>query len=232
MLLTSRVVAFDIHNILGYVSPAKKLYETIVDSSNLGNKYLQQFAKLLSNGLIRPHLREMLVTLQLWQQQGRIDSVDIFTTEHNHNNWIIFLVECIEICADVSGLFNRVFCGEDCFTAITDLGRCLVKDLSKLSYDSGQVVIIQGKPEYIVNGMVIGIPDYCSDPELTQFKNYLISELDVETGEVDKFLSKYIDENLKKQYCGDSDEEVFPQVINHLEVIFPSPSATSNDINL
>jgi len=233
MSYTQRVVALDIRGILGNISPTKILYETLIGSSTEYDKYLQHFVGLLQNGLLRPNLDKILGTLQLWKQQGRIDSVDIFTTEFNTNNWIVFLVECLEIYANTPKLFNRIISGEECQIILNNSGKYLLKDLSRLSNNRNQVVIIQGKPEYIVNGLVIAIPDYNGDIYFKQFKNYIITNLDVESTEADKFLSKYIEENLnKQQYNEDYNEEVISDIIYQLKTIFPSPNATSDDINL
>lgn len=128
----------------------------------------------LERGGARPWLRELLKTLEEWKRVGRIDEVGIFTAASNSNGWVTFLQECMEIYARTPGLFESCITRETSPLAITETGGVrTVKDLSLVSPDAEHVVLIDDKPDYALNGYVIGVPEYTQDVCITCLKEWM-----------------------------------------------------------
>ena len=132
----------------------------------------------LECGGARPGLRELLKTLEEWKQIGRIDEVAIFTAATNINGWVTFLQECIEMYAGTPGLFQSCITRENSPIATTKAGGMrTIKDLSLVSPDAKQVVLIDDKPDYAINGYVIGVPEYTQDVCITALKKWMKTEI-------------------------------------------------------
>lgn len=101
--------------------------------------------------------------MEHWKRVGRLDEVGIFTSASNSQGWVTFLQRCMEEYASTEGLFQCCFTREDSPLAMTDNGMRTVKDLSQVSPDAEQVVLIDDKPHFALNGYVIGVPEYSQD---------------------------------------------------------------------
>lgn len=118
-------------------------------------------ARYMQQGGARPYLRELLVELQQWKRERRIEEVAVFTSASNLNGWVDFLTRCMEEYAQTPGLFGRCLAREQALQAArTNGGVRTIKDLSLLSSDASRVVLLDDKPQYAVNGYVIGLPEY------------------------------------------------------------------------
>lgn len=181
-----RVVALSTDQVPGSLSGMRRIYERLLKAGL--EPPVQLFLSCLRSGTARPFLRELFLKLREWLQQGRIDRVVIYTTESNENGWVSFIANCLEEYAETPDLIDQVITREQCpraripgapSTSSSDDGAGLhvFKDLSLLSPDPQRVVIIQGQPEYIVNGLVIGVPDYNANVPFDRVKEYLVSEL-------------------------------------------------------
>eukprot|EP00656_Telonema_subtile_P051920 TRINITY_DN7098_c0_g1_i1.p1 TRINITY_DN7098_c0_g1~~TRINITY_DN7098_c0_g1_i1.p1 ORF type:complete len:212 (-),score=43.90 TRINITY_DN7098_c0_g1_i1:40-675(-) len=115
--------------------------------------------KYLARGAARPWLLELLQTMQQWKQSGRIGELAIFTAASNERGWVTFLRQCMEDYACTPGLFGRCICREQSPEALTAEGTRTLKDLSRISSDSDQVVLIDDQPRFVTNGYVIGVPE-------------------------------------------------------------------------
>lgn len=138
-------------------------------------------------GGARPHLCETLQTLQRWLQQGRINEVFIFTAASNHNGWVDFLKQCMEEYAGTSGLFGR--CVSRCH--ISSVKRAAngayhyAKDLSLISPYIDNVLLIDDKPDYVANGLVLGVPEYEHRVDMTELTKWIKTALPMHTEKID-----------------------------------------------
>jgi len=140
----------------------------------------------LAVGGARPWLKEFLQTLELWKRSGRIDEVAIFTSASNAQGWVNFLGRCMEEYAGTDQLFGRYVAREDSPLASSPTGVRTVKDLSLISEDEESVVLLDDKPEFALNGYVIGVPEYAQD--------VCIQELEAEMKRVLPLFSNEIDQ--------------------------------------
>ena len=125
-------------------------------------------------GGARPWLKELLKTLEEWKRIGRIDEVAIFTAASNSNGWVTFLKDCMELYAQTRGLFETCIARENSPRAVSESGEVrTVKDLSLVSPDAEHVVLIDDKPEYALNGYVIGVPEYTQDVCITGLMEWM-----------------------------------------------------------
>jgi hypothetical protein len=117
----------------------------------------------LERGGARPWLRELLQTLEHWKSVDRIDEVAIFTSASNQEGWVSFLERCMEEYAGTRDLFGRCITREQSELACTSSGVRTFKDLSLISPNAETVVLLDDKPDYAMNGYVIGVPEYQQD---------------------------------------------------------------------
>eukprot|EP00656_Telonema_subtile_P029020 TRINITY_DN3187_c0_g1_i3.p1 TRINITY_DN3187_c0_g1~~TRINITY_DN3187_c0_g1_i3.p1 ORF type:complete len:239 (-),score=17.56 TRINITY_DN3187_c0_g1_i3:168-884(-) len=117
----------------------------------------------LERGGARPWLKELLQTLEWWKRSNRIDEVAIFTAASNHEGWVTFVRKCMEAYAGTGVLFGRCISRETSPLATTSSGVRTIKDLSLISTDAECVVLLDDKPEYAMNGYVVGVPEYSQD---------------------------------------------------------------------
>ena len=98
----------------------------------------------------RPFLKSILKKMEEWKRIGRIDEVAIFTSTWNRDGWVTFLQECMELYAETPGLFKTcITCNKDSTLTFDEKsgGFRTMKDLSLVSPDAEQVVLIDDKPE-------------------------------------------------------------------------------------
>eukprot|EP00656_Telonema_subtile_P012168 TRINITY_DN1610_c0_g1_i2.p1 TRINITY_DN1610_c0_g1~~TRINITY_DN1610_c0_g1_i2.p1 ORF type:complete len:150 (+),score=32.60 TRINITY_DN1610_c0_g1_i2:523-972(+) len=90
----------------------------------------------------------------------------------------------MEAYAGVPGLFGRSVAREDSPRAMTADGLRTVKDLSKISSDESQVVLIDDKPKFALNGLVIGVPEYAQDVESDPLRQWMQEELPCDADDI------------------------------------------------
>ena len=155
-----RVVALDNDETTGSWGQGSLLY--MLWLRVLGHKPLvSDFVdKYLALGGARPGMIELLRHLHQMKTSGRIDEVVMFTGASDHDGWVTFLKDCLEEYAGTPGLFGRLLSRQhNSRTACDGSGR-MWKDLSLVSPKPEQVVLIDDKPEYCLNGTVVGVSEY------------------------------------------------------------------------
>ena len=115
----------------------------------------------LSKGGARPHLIQLLQTLNNWKAAGDISEVVIFTSATNAEGWVTFLVQCLEEYARTPFLFGRTFAREDAPLVGHVQGQPRIrKDLSRVGLNPDLVVLVDDKPDLAFNGRVLAVPEY------------------------------------------------------------------------
>ena len=135
-----------------------------------------------------------------------------------------------------------------------------VKDLSLLSPDAEHVVLIDDKPEYALNGYVIGVPEYTQDVDITGLEEWMKATIPAHADEIE---SVFADDALKhppngedfsedaalddsienlRQFslrCGLPDEETAPTKTDvgddrqkYLEIAFPECIRKDEDLEI
>merc|ERR1712195_52082 len=169
-----RAVVFDLDETTGAWgagSLAFKMFHKFAGKAPPTNMFVRHY---LECGGARPWLRELLKTLEEWKRIGRIDEVAIFTAASNSNGWVTFLQDCMELYAQTPGLFETCIARENSPLAVSESGGVrTVKDLSLVSPDAEHVVLIDDKPEYALNGYVIGVPEYTQHVCTTALVNWM-----------------------------------------------------------
>jgi hypothetical protein len=159
-----RAIVFDLDETTGtwgVASMAFKMFNKYAGEAPPTDMFVRHY---LERGGARPLLKQLLKMLEEWKRIGRIDEVAIFTAASNINGWVTFLKECMELYAQTPGLFETCIARENSPLAVTESGGVrTVKDLSLVSPDAEHVVLIDDKPEYALNGYVIGVPEYRQD---------------------------------------------------------------------
>eukprot|EP00656_Telonema_subtile_P012170 TRINITY_DN1610_c0_g1_i5.p1 TRINITY_DN1610_c0_g1~~TRINITY_DN1610_c0_g1_i5.p1 ORF type:complete len:289 (+),score=52.90 TRINITY_DN1610_c0_g1_i5:239-1105(+) len=180
-----RAVVFDLDETTGSWGLGSLAYQIFLRYGGDIASLVAPFVSLyMEQGGARPWLREILQCLNQWKQDGRIDEVAIFTAASNSNGWVTFLTTCMEAYAGVPGLFGRSVAREDSPRAMTADGLRTVKDLSKISSDESQVVLIDDKPKFALNGLVIGVPEYAQDVESDPLRQWMQEELPCDADDI------------------------------------------------
>ena len=166
-----RAVALDNDETLGSWGQASLMYV-------LWRKVLGQQPRVkdfvdhyLALGGARPGTMKLLGELNRMKKAGKIDEVVMYTGASNHDGWVSFVKECLEEYAGTPGLFGRVISREVSSPAAQD-GR-MWKDLSIVSPHPEQVFLVDDKPEYCLNGQVIGVPEYRKVVSMTKLTEIL-----------------------------------------------------------
>jgi hypothetical protein len=159
-----RAVVFDLDETTGSWGLGSLAFQVFTRYGGNPSDLIVPFvAHYLEQGGARPWLRELLKGLSEWKRAGRIDEVAIFTAASNQYGWVHFLRDCMEVHAGVPGLFGRVISREDSPLVATPDGARTVKDLSLLGDSPNHLVLIDDKPQFALNGYVIGVPEYTQD---------------------------------------------------------------------
>ena len=173
-----RAVVFDLDETAGAWgagSLAFKLFHKFTGRDPPIDMFVRHY---LAQGGARPGLRRLLQTLEGWKRCGRIDEVGIFTAASNSNGWVTFLQECMEMYSQTPGLFQSCIAREDSPLAASETGGVrTVKDLSLVSPDAEHVVLIDDKPEFALNGYVIGVPEYTQHVNITGLVQWMQTEM-------------------------------------------------------
>lgn len=115
----------------------------------------------LKKGGARPGCVELLRHAYRLLKLGNIDEIILFTAASNESGWVDFLRASLEELAGIpGGTISRIFCGEDCRTRDPVTGRP-IKDLRIVTQNPSQVLIVDDKPNFIKNGRVIPVREYC-----------------------------------------------------------------------
>jgi len=184
-------------------------------------------AHYLTAGGARPHLRETLRELQQWRHDGRIDEVAIFTAASNLNGWVDFLKRCMEDFAQTPGLFGRCISREHSVQAArTKGGVRTVKDLSLLSTDANQVVLLDDKPDFAINGYVIGVPEYAQAVPASDLIQWMVTSLPQHAEQIEATFERdaFNHPPDPQDYSGDN---ALKGCIQVLDRIFPEPPTTN-----
>ena len=182
----------------------------------------------LECGGARPWLKPLLKTLEEWKRIGRIDEVAIFTSASNLNGWVTFLKECMELYAQTPGLFEKCLTREDAPLGFLESGgQRTVKDLSLVSPDAEHVVLIDDKPEYAVNGYVIGVPEYKQDVCITGLKEWMKTEIPTHVDQIESVFAYDAATHPLNQRDFSADDALYnaAQVLNTIFPEQPAPSA-------
>eukprot|EP00658_Telonema_sp_P-2_P016592 TRINITY_DN16440_c0_g1_i9.p2 TRINITY_DN16440_c0_g1~~TRINITY_DN16440_c0_g1_i9.p2 ORF type:complete len:148 (+),score=23.70 TRINITY_DN16440_c0_g1_i9:538-981(+) len=91
----------------------------------------------------------------------------------------------MEIYAGVPGLFGRVASRENSPLVTAEDGTRTIKDLSRFSPDAGHVVLIDDKPQFALNGYVIGVPQYSQDVCCDDLREWMKTQLPVHASDID-----------------------------------------------
>lgn len=173
-----RAVVFDLDQTTGSWGLGSLAFQVFLRYGGNRDRFCQPFVRCyLQNGGARPWLLELLQGLHQWKEQGRIDEVAIFTAASNQNGWVTFLRDCMELYAGVPGLFGKVVSRETSPLVCTENGTRTVKDLSMIGKDANQVVLIDDKPQFVLNGYVIGVPEYNHEVCAEALRDWIESEL-------------------------------------------------------
>jgi len=170
-----RAVALDNDETTGSWGRASLLYRLWVNVVGRKPDASQFVDHYLAHGGARPGLAKMLQELALLKQNCLIDEVVMFTSASNKDGWVSFLKECLEMYADTPGLFGRVLSMQD--DSIRASNGRMLKDLSLISPDPFDVVLIDDKPEYAWKGYVVGVPEYCANVPIDRLVAQLANEV-------------------------------------------------------
>jgi len=126
---------------------------------------------LFDNGVVRPHLKKFLQTLDRWKKEGKIHGVGIFTAASNKDGWVNFNKKCLENYTGT--LFDKVITreialahGAEMKKEIGDnniIYKRIIKNLKLVSPIPENVILVDDKPEYVINGIVIDVPQYIQE---------------------------------------------------------------------
>lgn len=176
----------------------------------------------LECGGARPWLKELLKTLEEWKRIDRIDEVAIFTAASNSNGWVTFLQECMELYAQTPGLFETCIArDENSPLAVLESGGVrTVKDLSLVSPDAEHVVLIDDKPEYALNGYVIGVSEYTQDVCITGLMEWMKTAIPTHADQIESVFAADAAENQPNNLDFTEDNALL-QALQNLETIFP-----------
>jgi len=218
-----RAVAFDLDETTGAWgagSLAFKMFHKFAGKAPPTEMFVRHY---LECGGARPWLKQLLKTLEEWKRIGRIDEVAIFTAASNSNGWVTFLQECMELYAQTPGLFETCIARENSPLAVSESGGVrTVKDLSLVSPDAEHVVLIDDKPEYALNGYVIGVPEYTQDVCITGLMEWMKAAIPTHADQIESVFAADAASHPPNHLDFRADDALYnaAQVLN---TIFPEP---------
>lgn len=117
-----------------------------------------------SKGGARPGTKETLKMIKKFKDNGSINSVLMFTSSPNRNEWVNFLKDCLEQYADVKGLYDYVLHRENTYSKISADGatiKCLNMVRNKIGLVNSKVIIIDDRPHNVSGeGVRIAVTPY------------------------------------------------------------------------
>lgn len=168
--IAKKVIALDNDECLGFFPLASAMYTLFVcyiaQTTGISpDKCAEIFRDVmvkyyLPNGGARPGTKELLQKIHLYKISGYIDSVVMFTSSTNNNDWVFFLKDCLEEYAGVP-VYDLVLHRQNTKAKVATDGatvKCLNTVRDKLGFGSNtEVIIVDDKPDNIV-GPGIRIP--------------------------------------------------------------------------
>ena len=108
----------------------------------------------LPNGGARPGTKETLKLAKFYKDIGSIDSVIMFTSASNMNEWVNCLKNCLEQYANVKGLYDMVLHKNNTESQTSPDGatlKCMNMVREKLKYNKkSKIIMVDDKPHNIV----------------------------------------------------------------------------------
>ncbi len=120
----------------------------------------------LPNGGARPGTKDTLKLIKFFKDSDLIDKVLMFTSAENKDDWVIFLKECLEEYAGVTGLYDLVLHKDNTNSQRSHDGstlKCLDMVREKLNFEAGKtkVVMIDDKPHNVIgDGVRVSVSAY------------------------------------------------------------------------
>jgi hypothetical protein len=154
----------------------------------------------LSNGASRPGTKDTLKLLKYYKDKGLVDKVVMFTSAGNHNDWVIFLKDCIEEYCGVDGLYDMVLHRDNSNSEVATDGatvKCLDMVKKRLGFidKKTKFVFIDDRPQNIRgDGIRVKVSQYRHVVE----KEYIQDTLDEA---IDKLQEIYTRVKGKKTYA-------------------------------
>ena len=136
----------------------------------------------LSNGGARPGTKSTLQLAKTHKDAGNIDHVVMFTSCSNKNGWVVFLKECIEEYAGVSGIYDYVFHRDNTPAETAQNGatvKCLTAARKRLGYSpTDKVIIIDDSPQNVRGtGHRVAVTKYRHIVGKTHIEDLIVSAL-------------------------------------------------------
>ena len=217
--LDKNVVVFDLDETTGSWGFASMAYELWIScgmkADDLQDAFVNQY---MYPGGARPGLKLLLRTLEEMKNQGRIDSMAVFTSASNQRGWVDFLTKCMERYAETPGLFDTIVARENS-PKIKGSMRTM-KDLSVLSANRDRVVIVDDVTENVRNGYAIAVPKYDQSLHNHNFLQWILWKL---PGHGDTIMQNY-QKDLDRYPFRDVDlssDRALEGVLKQLEEVFP-----------
>jgi hypothetical protein len=118
-----------------------------------------------TNGGARPGTKDTLRLAKFYKDTGYIDSVIMFTSAKNENEWVSFLKECLEEYAGVEGLYDHVLHKNNSESKLSPDGstvKCMNMVRKKLKYNkNSKIIIIDDKPQNIIGECIkVAVSEY------------------------------------------------------------------------
>lgn len=227
-------VLFDIDQTMGNFGKGSFIYQVHMKLTGAPPPIATFVEMYLARGAIRPWLSPLLKTLEEWKRVQRIGQVGIFTAASNELGWVSYLTECFEVYAATPGLFMKsdgsnsrlVFSREDSpLVRTASDGIRTVKDMSLVSDMAENVVLLDDKPDYAVNGWVIGVPEYQQDVCTSELVAWLKREIPTMADQI----TAMIEEDERKHPACDADfsgDDALWNAAQVLNRLFPAPQLT------
>lgn len=202
-----RVVAFSMEGTIGTWAAGWIAYQTYIAYAQTPPPIWMFVQCYLQHGGARPYLAGLLQVLSSWLESGRLVEVVVFTNMSNSDGWVTFLCDCIEEYAGVPGLFGRCFSFGECPRARTEDGENVyLTDLSRVSVNTGEVVLLSHDHRYTINGIGLGMPNYNPDIDTSELEAQMVEALPRFASEIRERFARYRLENAPRNLNFDSDD--------------------------
>lgn len=121
----------------------------------------QLMLEFLEKGAARPGTKELIRFACSLKQQGRLDSLIVFTAAVNTTGWVTFLVSILEEYAGVPpGSVDLVVSREDVLRNTGPTAGPILKDLRMICSDTSKTMIVDDKPQHVYFGNVVAVSPY------------------------------------------------------------------------
>ena len=173
--LPKRYVYLDIDETLGFFGLAEVMYQAFrhYEGRDPPEGYINY---IFNHGVVRPHLKEFLKTLYKWKTQRKIHEVGLWTSASNSSGWVTFNKKCFEKYTDTNGLFDKVITREIALKAgCVERDNRIIKNLELVSSDGDNVILVDDKPEYALNGLRCHVEEYRQELSEENFQRLMRS---------------------------------------------------------